>query len=750
MSPILSIITSSIAFISTEMIVSAILMIFAFSFYRSILDQRSNKFFLNELSKTADKQQGGLFKIDELTQSQRDWLMTHLLINEKHSETISVEMKGDLLVSKSSLNAMLPHVDQSKYKLIPAILTSIGITGTFIGITLGLSEFSMGGGSKELLSTAMQLLEGMNTAFYTSLVGLLCSAMFMIWMKISSHTLNTTQEYFAQHLAHNYVEVSAIDYLKNLSNDGQQGVIEAQHRSALAMEQLGSNMATMMSKFESLANGFNSKDIADAVSGAVTHSIEKELAPVLTQVRDELTSLRDIKEQNQKELLQEIISEMKTELITPVVVELEKTSEAVTASNKVSEELNKNVEQVISSTANTVETINEFQKETMVKLQEFAGSLKTILSSFKEDTQGAMSTIATEVQSMLEGASTGLAQQRDAFESSATKAADAFEGIKSSMESALDERQVKEKSLFDGVENRIDELIKGSSDVFKQQTDSFEASSARAASAFEEIKTSMDSALNERQAKEKVLFDGVEARIDSLIKGSSDAFTKQTEVLKTVGEEASTLMTSAKDELQAGLGDIDSKVQSMSTTVQTELEAFRQQYQDNLTAYFKEQNELLESNLGKQRDGLNGVVDNFRTVFEQEYKTRHNLLADLTAQHEHLQKSAETVERVVKAIGLNEASKMAELQEAAHTMSLEIAKLKREYVNASKAFSDVANELPKAMDSYFSRANDSFEVFFKDFDESASKIHNKLSQAAGYLINSQVQRKEFEADEVNA
>ncbi|WP_428196416.1 hypothetical protein [Aliivibrio kagoshimensis] len=630
--------------------------------------------------------------MSELSPSQQDWIMAHLLVNEKDSEAISVEMKGDLLVSRSSLNMMLPQADQSKYKLIPAILTSIGITGTFIGITLGLSGFSMGGSSKELLATAMQLLEGMNTAFYTSLVGLLCSAVFMIWMKFSSHMLNSNQEEFAQHLAHNYVEVSAIDYLKNLSNDNQHEVIDAQHRSALAMELLSKNMSNMMLKFESIADGFNSKDIADAVSGAVTESIEKELTPVLAQIGDELTSLKDIKEQNQKELLQEIISEMKSELITPVVAELEKTSEAVSASNKVSEELNKNVELVITRTAETVTTIDEFQKETMVKLQEFAGSLKDILSSFKDDTQGAMTTIATEVKSMLDGASTGLAEQRDAFESSATKAANAFEGIKASMDSALDERQ----------------------------------------------------------EKEKVLFDGVETRIDSLIKGSSDAFTQQTDVLEKVGQEASTLMTSAKEELQAGLGDIDSKVQSMSTTVQTELEAFRTQYQENLSAYFKEQNDLLESNLGKQRDGLNSVVDNFRTVFEEEYKTRHNLLADLTAQHEHLQKSAETVERVAKAVGLHEASKMAALQDAANTMSEEIAKLKREYVNASKAFSDVANELPKAMDSYFSRANESFEVFFKDFDDSASKIHNKLSQAAGYLINAQVQRREFEADEVKA
>lgn len=152
------------------------------------------------------------------------------------------------------------------------------------------------------------------------------------------------------------------------------------------------------------------------------------------------------------------------------------------------------------------------------------------------------------------------------------------------------------------------------------------------------------------------------------MKESQDIFDNQTKVLEKVGEEASGLMSSAKDELISGLGDIDKKVISMSQTVQTELEAFREQYQQNLTNYFSQQNTLLEESLGKQRDGLNGVVENFRKVFESEYQTRHNLLQELTAQHTELQKSAKTIEQVAKAIGLNEASKMAELQDAARTM----------------------------------------------------------------------------------
>lgn len=692
MSPLLSAITAAIAFISTDMIVIVILVIFTLFMIKSIKGQLKLKAILKSLANIAKNEQAGQLPLNKLSDNQSDWVMAHLMVNEKSSDAIFIEKKGDLLVTRSPHGNMLPSSDQNKYKLIPAILTSFGITGTFIGITLGLSGFSMDGDSTELLATAMKLLEGMNTAFYTSLVGLLCSALFMIWMKISAHLIEIEQNKFFNHLSHHYVEVSAIDYLKSFSSERQDEVINAQLRSAKSMEELGQNFNILLAQFKTITNSFNSQEIANSVSEAVSGSIENQLAPAVDQIRQELAGIKEIKEQNQKELLQIIIAEMKQELITPVVEELEKTSAAVTASNQVSEQLNTNVELVITRTAETVETIDEFQKETMIKLQSFAESLKGILSSFKDDTQGAMSTIAKEVKSLLDGASTGLAEQRDAFESSATKAAGAFEGIKSSMDQALEQRQRKEQELFDGVESRI----------------------------------------------------------NSLISGSSDAFKEQTNLLEKVGAEATGLMTSAREELESGLGDIDNKVKSMSTTVQTELEAFREQYQNNLSSYFEQQNNLLETSLGKQRDGLNGVVENFRKVFEQEYQTRQNLLADLTAQHEHLQKSAETVERVVKAIGLNEASKMAELQDAALTMSQEIAKLKREYVSASKSFADVADGLPKAMDEYFTRANESFEAFFKDFDESSSKIHNKLSQAAGYLINAQMQRREFEADEVDA
>ncbi|MCR9940970.1 hypothetical protein [Vibrio owensii] len=858
-----------LAFISGDWVTDAIILttaaVFLFFSFREFVAVIKTKIQLKELGKIKLKASSNVINSKSLKKEQLVWVTDHL-VYAPTQDGIVVETKGDLWLTKSPISQMLPSIDSSRYKLIPALLTSIGITGTFLGITLGLSEFTMAGDSKALLASAAELLEGMKTAFYTSLAGLGTSALFMVWMKISSSVLAKAQKELISTLSAQYFEASPIYYLKNMSSEGQKEVLEAQLRSASAVELMGEKMEATSQSLTQLGTSFNGEVIAKQISTALAESIETSMTPLLGEIKQELSALKDIKEQSQKELVELLIQEMKSELIAPVAEELSKTSAAVTSSNEITSQLNSNIERVVTSTSETVDTINEFQKETMLKLQLFAESLKGILASFKEDTQGAMTSIASEVNTMLNNASQGMDSQRVAFEQSANKAASAFEGMKNSLEAALDERQSAEKDLFENVTGRINDLLSDISNSFESQTSvlaqtgetasqmmtqaqkdfemsvqqrreeeskmfvevesrlsnlvenaakgienqqsAFEQSADKASSAFEGMKNSLEAALDERQSAEKVLFENVtgringllseistsfenqtsvlaqtgetasnlmnqaqkdfevsvqmrrdeeshlfgemESRITGLVQNSQAIFQEQAEAIKLVGHEASSVMQSAKSELQQGLGDIDSKVKSMSETVQRELEAFRLQYQENLTRYFEQQNDLLEDSLSKQRNGLNDVVDNFRNVFESEYKARHNLLQELTAQYEKLEASAGTLERVAKAIGLNEASKMAELQDAAHTMSREIALLKKEYAKASATFTDITENLPKAMDEYFTRANESFETFFNDFDQSASTIHNKLSQAAGYLINSQVLRREFEADEVKA
>ncbi|KWU01633.1 hypothetical protein APQ14_04825 [Vibrio toranzoniae] len=791
----------------TDLIITATLILFAFFFIRALVSTYSTKAKLRSIIKIKELSDALVLKPEQLTPVQLTWVTEHLIYSQV-DDGFKIEADGKQWLSKSPISLMVPSCDTNRYKLVPALLTSIGITGTFLGITIGLSHFSMAGDSKALLSSAAELLEGLKTAFYTSLAGLSTSAIFMALLKWSSSSISNAQQRFLVNISKEYFEASAVYYLKDMGSESQRDAINAQLRSADTIELMGANIADALSSFGGVGDSFNGDVIASKVSEAMTGAIETQMVPALDAIKSELSTLKDIKEQSQQELVSLLVKEMKSELIEPVTVELQKTSEAVLESNEVTAELNRNVEKVVTSTAATVSTINDFQKETMVKLQEFAESLKTILTSFSEETQGAMGTIASEVKGMLGDATDGMEKQRIAFEQSSQTAASAFQGIKESMDGALSERQSAEKTMFESVTSRINTLLSEVSDSFDNQTQVITKTGEVASGLMTQAQNDFEKSVESRREGEKQLFSEVEMRIGNLLESTQTAFTQQSDTIKEVGEsaqqlmskaqsdfeksvesrregekqlftemenrisqlltesqgifqqqtttlketgaEASKLMISAREELEQGLGDIDDKVLSMSRTVQSELEVFREQYQQNLTKYFKEQNDLLDSNLGKQRDGLNGVVDNFRKVFEEEYQTRHTLLKELTAQYQNLEKSAGTLERVAKAIGLNDASKMAELQNAATTMSQEISSLKKEYTTASAAFTQVTEELPKAMDDYYARATKSFETFFNDFDHASSKIHNRLAQAANYLVSAQEVRQEVVQDKAEA
>ncbi|MBW8190305.1 hypothetical protein K0504_04580 [Neiella marina] len=733
----------------TQIIMGTTVVLLLYFAFKELREVNNSKNLLTELSTLKAKSINNTIHFEQLNAKARVWVSEHLMYQPSDSGLV-IEAQNDKWLSKTPISQMLPAANGNRNKLVPALLTSLGITGTFLGITMGLSEFNMAGDSKALIASAGELLEGMKTAFYTSLVGLSASALFMVLMKICASRLGKYQESFLKGIADHYFEASPILYLKELGGEQQQRAIEAQIRSSESIASVGTKMQQAIEGLQSFSDSFNGDDIASKVSSAVADSIDTSLAPVMSEVKQELSKLSEIKEQSQQELVELMINKMRGELIEPVTEELAKTSAAVVKSNDVGEQLNSNVERVITATSGTVDTINQFQQETMLKLQGFAESLKGILDSFRDDTQGSMSQIANEVNSMLSSAQAGLNSQRSAFEESATRATSAFEGMKDSLEGALDRRQVAESELFSNVTSRIDSLLNQVSTAFEDQTQVIVQTGEQASQLLQQTQQDFTNAVQERRKEESGLFEQMEQRISQLVTQSQDVFGEQAKTIEGVGREASALMSSAKAELEQGLGDIDNKVLNMSNTVQRELEAFREQYQQNLTAYFEQQNNLLDGSLNKQREGLNAVVENFRQVFNEEYQARHNLLQELTAQYQKLEQSAQTVERVAKAIGLNEAAKMAELQDAATSLGREVGQLKKEYGIAAKAFTDITAKMPEAMHDYFTRANESFESFFTNFDREASSIHNKLSMAAGYLINAEFNRRMLEQDEAEA
>lgn len=535
------------------------------------------------------------------------------------------------------VHSVLPPPPASPYRLAPALLTSIGVLGTFLGISMSLYGLNLeGASSATLMTSAFKLLGGMKTAFYTSLAGMLASVVFMIILFWCGKARERRQRQLQGVLSKECMEVSPVSVLMGMSPDSNAELQQRQLEMADAVIKSSASTSEVAQDMKQLLQELDADKLAKALSDAVRDSVKSEITPALQALPDSLQELKEIKQDNGEKLVSVITTAMRNEVIAPVMEDLRSVSQDMKDSGSSTRELITELHKLTKELGNTTTTLNTFQQDTLTKLTTFAESLKEILDQFKADTNGVLKDISAEINHSLAAAIQGMKDQRAAFEDSAEAAKAAFEG--------------------------------------------------------------------------------------------------QNEALGRIGSEAAKLMQDANNTLQTGLGDIDGKIREVSTVVQQELESFRTEYQQNLTGFFEQQETLLDETLGRQREGLAGVVADYRKAFEEENVLRAKQYEAIKVQYDQLQQGVGLVQQLVEAVGLNKATAFDQLQDVAKSVSSQVALIRKEYGQAAQKFSDMTEQLPKAMNDYYQRAEASHGEFFESFDAAAAKVHSRLAEAAGLLV----------------
>ena len=80
--------------------------------------------------------------------------------------------------------------------LVPGTMTGLGILGTFVGLSIGLSSFDLSGSAEEIESKIQPLMEGIKVAFHTSICGLIYSLLFNRFYAEVNHQLEQAIEDF--------------------------------------------------------------------------------------------------------------------------------------------------------------------------------------------------------------------------------------------------------------------------------------------------------------------------------------------------------------------------------------------------------------------------------------------------------------------------------------------------------------------------------------------------------------------------
>ncbi|MEB3308679.1 MAG: hypothetical protein VKJ02_00430 [Snowella sp.] len=583
---------------------------------------------------------------------------------------------------------LIKSVPRSPVYFAPTLLTALGILGTFTGIFAGLQGIDLNtiSNNQNLLDASIKLLSGMKLAFVTSLFGLSCASLFMIILSMSGSDKQKFRNSIYKKLNNiAYVESSA-KILSRLDPNSSQNDDQKIEKS---LAQISSSLAQLSLLTPQSISAAIKESLSSEENLLVKNLIElkQQNHKYLLPISQDLQIIREIQE-NQKQTVELLVQQLRQELIEPVVERLDQSANLTRDASLAVRELKNELGGIAQSLAGAVETIQSFQKDTLQKLQEFAGNLQDILAEFRTDTQGVMQQVATEINQAVEQSIAGMEAQRGAFEASANKASETFRGIREDLQQALDTQAEQQKQMLREVSSSTEQI---------------------------------------------------------LVK-ANEAFQNQSDTLTTVGQEASMLLNQAKDNLLGTLNNIDTMLQNTRETVQTELESFRLDYQNALQQFFNEQNNLLNETLGKQREGLSEVVNNLQQAFLEEAERRQAMSEQVNQSLNKISATMTEINKLATAIGLNSSERLAQLQELARTIGNEAAQVENSYRQLTGQFNQALQQMNQSFDlalnngneqlsNYLEKAQSTYANNLKEFDKFTANIYSNLNESSSGLMS---------------
>jgi hypothetical protein len=408
-----------------------------------------------------------------------------LITSRTSTELLIANVQGKSVLN-SPIEYCLPKRPSSSNRFFPALLTSIGVLGTFLGITAGLSEFDMSGNSSAMIASASSLLNGMKSAFVTSILGLFSGASFMMLLWHQQEKRKDKYDETYKDLELSFTSVSLTSIMYGMNTESQKEAIEQQLMAAQTMAQSNQLLAKTVGNLNASLSSFNADHISTSISEALKGTIIEVLHPPLAQIPESLSKLEELpelikqlketKEENHQQLIEFLMIKIKDDVVSPVMEQTQQVAKATEQTATAVGLLSDNINVVIERLGSTTDTLNEFQKNTMTRLEEFAGSLQSILGDFQSSTETSLTRIMSSIEDAMGIATEGMKAQRLAFEESAAQAAESFrsqnEVLKGVGVEATNLMNDAKASLLDGL-GSLDGKIKSMSDGVQDALERF-------------------------------------------------------------------------------------------------------------------------------------------------------------------------------------------------------------------------------------------------------------------------------------
>ena len=359
-------------------------------------------------------------------------------------------------IRKASIN--FNEINESKLDLIPSTFTTIGILGTFIGIAIGLQDFNV----HDINSSIPVLLEGLKTAFFTSITGIILSLLFSNIILHVKSKFDLDDKYInGEEKALNVLIDQNKELQKLISGDGDESLTT--HLLKLRQVFRDENSRTN----ESLSN------IQKAIGG----DSETSLLTQFSKLREETfesnnENIKKLDSLNETMKLNSMVMEEKfsefAELLEKANTEaLVKAIENVIGgfNDRLNELLERLVKENFEELNKSVQNLNTWQKENKEMIEKLIAQFKSVSDNLKissesirniseltnrlVDDDGRLSTLIKELEEVM--------VNNKLFQESINSLLSATEKFENS-NNVLSEWLIQEKNLSENIKNLIDNL----------------------------------------------------------------------------------------------------------------------------------------------------------------------------------------------------------------------------------------------------------------------------------------------------
>lgn len=340
-------------------------------YYFSIVFKLSNRF-LSKFSKK-DIDYENIFNQDKiLSPIILEYKKSTFLINGK----IKTNIKSSELFNRdyifSGININSKHIFSAS-----GMLVGLGVLGTFIGLSVGIAGFDSTS-SQTIQSSIDNLLGGMGTAFSTSLLGMLCSSIYIVLEKTYINRLDNILNHICSFLDEKYY-INEIDMLTNyLSYENEQGnkILLSNTVRDLYIE----------SHKQTGYIGSLVDDLSNAIDDKLSRSIKNDVLPLISEFSKTLNDKIDLLKSSMQSPAEDLTSKLVAEISKSINDMTDRFSKDLSGSAK------NDMEKLSSNLSTASNSLNELPNQLATMVSQLNLSFGGIHSTI-EDLENAVKKI---------------------------------------------------------------------------------------------------------------------------------------------------------------------------------------------------------------------------------------------------------------------------------------------------------------------------------------------------------------------